>query len=247
LVGEGPGGAGAEAPAWTPLDLDAKLWAFYDPKDAGSITQSGGVIDQIDDLSGNARHLTAALTVRPAYNATGFGASQPSMDFDGSNDVLATTSEAFGTSAEFVFATVAIIDSSGGADMRVASLRSTSDINDFANATSAIAGFRNGGAITLSGYRTAARAGGTITNATRFRMISQWDGSNHTMTIDGSAATSADTGGNFGATVDLYVGSGFDASVPTYFWKGKIGPVVVCNDSLTAGEKTSLDAWLAAW
>jgi hypothetical protein len=243
----------AHAP-WAPHFLGAKLWAYYDPKDSASITQAGGVVSQINDLSGNARHLTAAGGARPAYNATGFGTNQPSLDFDGSANTMSTAASAFGTTAALTFAFVATGDDSGGADMRAASLLSMDDVDDYESAESAALVYRwASGPVRIRAYRQPSTlSSGGITDVTRFRAISMWDGADHTMTVDGGApTTTANAAGNFGkpadTTVKLFVGSGAMASVGAFFWKGKIGPVVLCNDDLTAAEKTLLDTWLAAW
>jgi len=44
---------------WTPTDLGAALLAWHDPSNIGTLTDlGGGVISQVDDLSGNSNHLT---------------------------------------------------------------------------------------------------------------------------------------------------------------------------------------------
>jgi len=55
--------------------------AWYDPSNAGSITSSAGLVTQMNDLSGQARHLTASAGQRPttgsftinSLNALSFG------------------------------------------------------------------------------------------------------------------------------------------------------------------------------
>ena len=59
--------------------------------DAANASVSGGVVDFIDDTGSHGGiNISAALTVRPAFNATDAGFNnQPSITFDGSNDQLA--------------------------------------------------------------------------------------------------------------------------------------------------------------
>jgi hypothetical protein len=79
---------GGGAPAWSPLsDPDTVLWldATLSPR-----TESGGVIDQWNDLTTNAYHATSALTLRPIYEATGIGGAYPSITWDGINDKMVT-------------------------------------------------------------------------------------------------------------------------------------------------------------
>ncbi len=73
--------------AWTPASA-ANLYLWL-KADAG-ITESGGLISQWDDQSGNGYNATASLTLRPAYNATGLN-SLPIVTFDGSNDRMGVT------------------------------------------------------------------------------------------------------------------------------------------------------------
>lgn len=48
---------------WTPALTNTVAW--YDPSDASTITDTGGLVDQLDDKSGNANHVTATLLQRP--------------------------------------------------------------------------------------------------------------------------------------------------------------------------------------
>jgi hypothetical protein len=50
------GGGGGNPPAWTPAQISSIAW--YDASDLSTITESGGKVSQLDDKSGNDRHLT---------------------------------------------------------------------------------------------------------------------------------------------------------------------------------------------
>jgi hypothetical protein len=83
---------------WTPASISTALW--LDAADSSTITQSGGLVSQWNDKSGNSRHATASGSTRPAYSATSF-LGQPSIEFDGTDDFLATSS--FSLSQPFQF------------------------------------------------------------------------------------------------------------------------------------------------
>jgi hypothetical protein len=63
---------------WTPLDLGAKLRAWYDFQDASTVTESGGAISQVTDKSGNGFTLSEGTAGnRMTYSATGFNGTLP--------------------------------------------------------------------------------------------------------------------------------------------------------------------------
>jgi hypothetical protein len=76
--------------AFRPTDLGAALSLWYDASDSGSITQTGGLVDQLNDKSGNANHLTASSTARPATGANTLNGLNV-LTYAGTNDVLART------------------------------------------------------------------------------------------------------------------------------------------------------------
>jgi len=53
------------------------------------VTLNGGAdVAQINDQSGNARHLTADAGKQPAYSATGWNGAEPACDFDGAAEFM---------------------------------------------------------------------------------------------------------------------------------------------------------------
>jgi hypothetical protein len=50
---------------WTPAQITTALW--LDAADASTVTQSSGLISQVNDKSGNGRNFTASGTARPTY------------------------------------------------------------------------------------------------------------------------------------------------------------------------------------
>lgn len=80
---------GSQKVNWTPANIATNLW--FDANDTSTVILNGSAVSQWNDKSGNSRNLTASGTQQPSWNATGLN-SKPTITFDGSNDILATTS-----------------------------------------------------------------------------------------------------------------------------------------------------------
>ena len=88
---------------WTPAEITTELW--LDAADASTITESVGVVSQLDDKSGNARNVAQATEAnRPTLLANGIG-GKPSLQFDGVDDYLinAAVGLPLGSSARSLF------------------------------------------------------------------------------------------------------------------------------------------------
>jgi hypothetical protein len=79
---------------FSPLSLGPALWldAAESYSDAGvTPAVNGGTVQQVNDISGFARHASqATLARRPTFLASGIG-GQPALDLDGTDDFLAST------------------------------------------------------------------------------------------------------------------------------------------------------------
>ena len=74
--------------AWTPADLGAKVWLWYDAEDAATLTLSGSLVDSWADKRGTG--VVPAQTTsgfKPTLNPTGLN-NRPAVVFDGSDDYL---------------------------------------------------------------------------------------------------------------------------------------------------------------
>ena len=89
--------AGGGAALWTPEDLTVGPQVWWDAKDASTITESGGLISQWDDKSGNGNDATAIVGEEPTYATT-------HVHFDGSNRMMSFTSRLFDTLHAVIFA-----------------------------------------------------------------------------------------------------------------------------------------------
>ena len=74
---------------WTPIAL-VTLATWLSPRDAATVTASGGYVDQITDKSGLGHTYAKTGTYRPAYGSRTIN-GHAAMDFDGVDDNLAGT------------------------------------------------------------------------------------------------------------------------------------------------------------
>jgi len=106
---------------WTPADISPLAW--YDAKDGTYITQTGGLVDQWDDKSGNARHLAQTGAARPTYAAD-------TVSFNGSTQFLVNNLPFMYNNGNLSLACVAAVNTTG-TDRRLISERSTTSTNPF--------------------------------------------------------------------------------------------------------------------
>lgn len=68
--------SGGAAPPFTPPDAGTIL-RWYDATDVATVSNTGGLVDQWSDKSGNAAHITSTGSARPTYNGSNM------ISFDG--------------------------------------------------------------------------------------------------------------------------------------------------------------------
>jgi hypothetical protein len=79
---------------WNPSMVTTALW--LDAADANTITESGGVVSQWNDKSGNERNASQPTAAyRPTYQGTGLN-NKPALSFDGGDDMLGFTDQSLG-------------------------------------------------------------------------------------------------------------------------------------------------------
>jgi len=113
--------------AWDPTQMTTLAW--YDATDGTYITQTGGLVDQWDDRSGNTRHLAQAGAARPTYAAS-------TVSFDGLAQYLVNALPFMYANGNLSVSCVAAINNAAGTDRRLVSERSTA-------ATAPFYGFEN--------------------------------------------------------------------------------------------------------
>jgi hypothetical protein len=241
---------GAAAPSDTFLTIfGADLLVWYDASDVASITHVAGAVSQWNDKSGNDDHLTQGTAAnKPTYSATGLGGAQPSISF-ATNDFLASTVSAIATGSVSSFAAFAVarLNSGSGPNARIVSLAATGQANDWNNVGSALLVGRNIGLAQISAVRAGSTRGvAAISYDTTFRAASVWDSVNHTMYLENVAGTPVANVGALGATGTLRVGAGWDSGAITEPLTGHVCEVAVVKIAPSAGQRTSVQAMLAA-
>jgi len=98
---------------WTPAEITTALW--LDAADASTITESGGVVSQWNDKSGNNNHVAQSTsTLRPVVASNALN-SKPVIRFDGTDDRLETATALFATPVFGVYTVTANRNPSGEA------------------------------------------------------------------------------------------------------------------------------------
>lgn len=73
------------ASLWTPADITTALW--LDASDAATITESGGLVSEWRDKSGNDLHVSqGAGALQPTYVSAGFNGGYPTIDWGSSTN-----------------------------------------------------------------------------------------------------------------------------------------------------------------
>jgi hypothetical protein len=236
--------------AWQPTNLGSALVAAYDPTNATTITQSGGVVSQMNDISGNGKHLVQATGAnQPGYSATAF-MGKPGLTFNGTTQYMSVGSMNIGTTK---FAVFAYLQQHYGSatNARFMGYESGVGTADFSSPQNAILIVNNGGSTdNISGYRGSVKStffvsGIEPTDGGFYRIASVWDSAFHTIYADNQAQTAvADAAGSLttGGTIRLgaYVTNG------AANWKGSCGRILLMNRDPTSGERASIDNWLRA-
>jgi len=238
LFGAGKGGG------FTPLDLGAKLIGYWDPK--LHLANSGGLVTAYNDQSGNGNHLSIGA-VAPGYNATAFGAGKPGLTFAQSEYMIKASMTTSGTSQLGAASIVSMTDPTGN-DARVLSLsQAGGGAADYSSVLYAAPLLRNVVANGLYAYRNGAMSSGAISLSTRVEAISEFNGTTHVLTINGTDQTPVASTGTFAASHNFTLGAELESGSYFSLWRGLIGPVILYNATLSGPEKTNLIAWLAAW
>lgn len=66
--------------AIAPTDVSG-LFAWYDATNSANVTQSSGLVSQLNDISGNGRHLTATGSLRPTWQSSGGAGNKSYVEF----------------------------------------------------------------------------------------------------------------------------------------------------------------------
>jgi len=199
--------------------------AWYDPSDAGSITSSGGAVSQLDDKSGNGRHLTNATGGTQPTTGTRTQNGLNVLDFDGTNDQLSVSGFTL-TQPYTVFAVALSDDGADATGQRITDGQASSTIlgKTTANSWNLFAG--------------TGLLGGTVDGGAHVHG-GVFDGATSTRRVDGAVVASGNGGTSSHGGLRLAI-----SNTGTNFWDGWIAEVVMYPTGLSAGDCSSVEAYL---
>lgn len=240
-------GAGASAP-WSPADLSPLLWV--DASDGATITSSGGAVSAVTDKSGTGNHLTSTAGKEPLTGAATIGGVN-AFHFGLGATWIGTTAMS-GMSGKATFTAIAVASMMPyniNSYARLLSTAASTGAHDYDTNAAAAMILRDETTSAISGYRNGPAASKAITPGTPFLVISVWDGTTHTIYVDGAASSPVSTSGanwsvshlRIGAhTVDGYLGGYTD------WWHGELGELIVTGTALSADERAAMRTYAQA-
>lgn len=227
------------SPLWTPANTTTSLW--LDASDASTITQSGGLVSQWNDKSGNNRHGTQSVSAnRPAYLANWLN-GLPGLDFDGINDELLLSSLTALSSVNQTFFIVAQRDNAGGRTEIAFAIGNDSSSDGLAD----IPRWTDNVMYSQLGY-AANRPTPTsvITNTPYINCVTggtkQVSYTNDTLIGTGTTQSTATFGNTSGA-----VGSGRAISSAIRYFDGKIGELIIVPSVATTALRQQVTGYFA--
>jgi len=252
--GLGVDAASASAGSWGAFDPASisGLTGWWDASDTGTITDTGGYVTQLDDLSGNANHLYQTSTYGPITGTRTQNGLNVLDFFASTRASLYTAAGVFVQAQPLTIFTVVATDSltvdSFGRSCVIGWATTGTPGNDGASI------FQAGGAGQMQMF--AGGASSTLqyiaaNTATQFTAV--FDGASSHLDKDGSAGSSTNPGsdGWGGPGSRFMLGqvmyeynpdhAGYDAA-----WNGWIGETLVYDGALSAGDRATVEEYLKA-
>lgn len=240
----------------SPADLDSLFYWFA--ADVGVTDSLGGAIANNEgvgtweDLSGNGYDVVQDTnTWRPVWKATGGPNGYPAIQFDGTNDFLASAAHWWGSDDLTVFvvmknanatrnATEAIISKGdGGSNLRQWNYRTENNAN---GNIYQLAKFKDGVGTNYDVYKHGVKS-------TSFRLLSIVNNGTRVAFIDGASSTvtsvSFGTGDHtiLNSSQIVSIGAQKEASYAN-FLQGSISEIIVYTRALTASERVAIELYL---
>lgn len=233
----------------SPLDVDSLFYWFA--ADVGVTDSLGGAIANNEgvgtwnDLSGNGYNVTQTTNgARPVYKATGGPGSKPCIQFDGSNDFLASTSHWWGSDDLTVFVVMKNTSNSTSIEFIVGKNKTNTNkrqwqvyidgVGDDTHFQSDSDGSSPVSSAYISYEGSIWESYSIISNPTT---VTWWkDGVSQTVT--GSSQNILDDN-----TTGLFIGAR-DAASPDFFHDMSISEIIVYTRALTATERAAIENYL---
>jgi hypothetical protein len=227
---------------WSPSALSPLAW--YDAQTESTLTKASNLVSQWNDRGTNGNNLTQATSdSRPSYSATGLN-SLPAVTSDG-NKLMSRNMTGIGSLTDklAVFAAASVSSTGVGP---LASWRDLLGGDDDADPLNAQLIASNSGDADVFAYRNNAfRGTKAVTYDTAHIMGSVFDGTNHTMYIDGVAGTAVASTGNFSTeTFTNLAVLGNGNATPSY-WHGALGEMIVVIGEVTTANRQRIEGYLA--
>jgi len=232
---------GAVVAAWTPANLPSLIgWWKADANvynDAGStLATNGQTVQQWSDQSGVGNHLVQATSgERPTFNTNQLN-GLPGIACGGWLNQL--TLSLGGTTASCYV----VAKHTTGGNGRIVTFAATGG-PDYDGDTDAIF-FYLPSDTTVTGFRNGAKSNGTVATGTPYVLGSIFDGTNHTMYINGTAQSAVGSTGTFGSTGGLGVGDSPDSPPSTASggspMNGMVFEIVLTTAAIGSTDRTNL-------
>lgn len=206
------------------------------------LSDTGASAGTWSDMSGNGNHATQGTAgMQPAIVTNSINGHQVRR-FDGTNDYLNGALSVTGTTMTVI--AVLSLNSASAAFGRVVSTGATNTADED-NAARAAAILRVGGT-SVSAFRGASqKSTGTIVYDTPVIVTSKFDVAMHTLYLNGVAQVAVGSVGTFTISAYRLGASLLDADTGSFF-KGDLAEVLAYSDSLTNGNRQTVEAYLAA-
>ena len=209
---------------WMPVPLRVGATAWFDASDTDSITQSGGLVSQLNDLSGNGNNLTQGTSANQPLTGSRTLNGLNVLDFDDNVLVNAT----FTTTSPYTLIAVAELDNQTSSDYLLSS-----------NLLDVVLGFQNvGNAVFI--YNDSQQVAGANISTGSHLIVATFDGSSSSVRLNGASYITG-TVGTLGMS-DLYVGRRSDGAGIFY---GGFAEAIIVDGTLTAGQIADTETYLA--
>jgi hypothetical protein len=241
--------APAAVSAWSPLSFGSDLLGWWDAQDGATITQSGGNVSQWADKSGSGNHLVQATGAKqPAYDATGFDGSRPAITQRDQAKGLENTSFVIGSAAVTFIALINIdTDTPFAHAGRIFSLAPSGQA-DYGHPQAMLPMYAGASNTVGAFYNSSLGASCTVSYGAKHWLISEWDGANHNMYVDGVFVSStAAVLPTLNATTILRLLNFSNTPAEDAGLYGRLGEALVLKRALTTQDRTDLAAYMARW
>lgn len=233
---------GHQQKPWSPLSLP-NLVDWYDASDAGSITSESGLVTQWNDLSGNARHMTASGTGRPT-TGTRSRNSRNVIDFNGSTNKMLAIGPAIGVSDPWSVCAVVLPDTlpTAGNERRFVHCGTVDSGSDaakvFTDTSSGLGvwGFGASGAFTQSSTANGPTMGNAYVVTVTFVNPSQ-----SRMRINGNQIVYPGSGAGVGNGAHRGLGG-----TTLWFWDGWIGELFESKATWSSTDISNAETYMKA-